>query len=303
MTTGRERVLPLRRPLQLGPTLAPLRRGRADPTTRVIGGMWWLGLATPEGAAAVAVQVRAGEAVATAWGEGASRALDGIPDLLGEGDDDEGFQPLDDLVRHGRRLLPGWRITRSRLVIGALVPAILEQKVTGKEAFGAQARLVRRFGRPAPGPGADLGLWVPPTARDWAAIPSWEWLRAGVDGSRSATVQRAVAYAGRLEQCAALPLVQAHARLRAIPGVGEWTAAEVAQRALGDPDSPSFGDYHFAKNLTWAYTGTPAGDDEARELLAPYAGHRYRAAVLALAAAGSRPRRGARMTLPTHLPR
>lgn len=97
-------------------------------------------------------------------------------------------------------------------------------------------------------------------------------------------------------------LVEAHRRLRVLPGVGEWTAAEVARRALGDPDSPSFGDYHMAKNLTWALTGTPAGDDEARALLAPYTGQRYRAQVFITAAAGMRPRRGPRMTLPTHVP-
>ena len=47
----------------------------------------------------------------------------------------------------------------------------------------------------------------------------------------------------------------AERRLRAIPGVGVWTAAEVRQRAHGDPDAVSFGDYHIAKDVGWALAG------------------------------------------------
>ena len=77
---------------------------------------------------------------------------------------------------------------RSGLVVQNLVPSIIEQKVTGKEAFAGYRRLVRRFGEPAPGPGEDLGMAVPPTPAGWAAVPSWEWLAAGVDPQRSRTV-------------------------------------------------------------------------------------------------------------------
>ena len=38
-------------------------------------------------------------------------------------------------------------------VVQALVASIIEQKVTGKEAFAGYRRLVRRFGEPAPGAG------------------------------------------------------------------------------------------------------------------------------------------------------
>ena len=52
------------------------------------------------------------------------------------------------------------------------------------------------------------------------------------------------------------PAAEARARLQALPGVGRWTWAEVAQRALGLPDEVSFGDYHVAKDIGWALTGT-----------------------------------------------
>jgi 3-methyladenine DNA glycosylase/8-oxoguanine DNA glycosylase len=108
--------------------------------------------------------------------------------------------------------------------------------------------------------------------------------------------------AGRLEECADLPHDQAQARLRTIPGVGVWTAAEVAQRALGDPDSVSFGDYHVAKDITWALTGEALDDDALAELLEPYTGHRYRVQRLLELDGGRRPRRGPRMAPRVHLP-
>lgn len=297
-----ERVLRPARPLHLGQTLRVLQHGGGDPTFKARSGTFWFGQATPDGPSTLAVWRRGDEIVGHAWGAGAGWSLEALPDLVGEGDDDAAFEELHELVTQGRRHHPGWRICRTRLVLQSLVPAIIEQRVTGQEAFASHARLVYRFGSPAPGPGAELGLKVPPAPREWALIPSWEWTRAGVDGGRAAAAVRASQVGGRLEQAADLALPEAHRRLRAVPGVGEWTAAEVAQRALGDPDSPSFGDYHFAKNLTWALTGTPGDDDLARELLEPWAGHRYRAAAYIGFAGGMRPRRGPRFTLPTHVP-
>lgn len=291
-------------PFLLGATIGGLRHGGQDPTFRVVGGTFWLGQATPAGPATLALTARPtdGSVRARAWGEGAQWSLEHVPDLLGAGDDPRGFVPHHDVVARAWRSFGGWRVPRSHLVVQSLVPACIEQRVTGKEAFAGHARLVRRFGTAAPGPGADLGLYVPPAPRAWATIPSWEWLQAGVDRSRSAPVMRAAQVAGRLEECAGLPLPAAHTRLRAIPGVGEWTAAETAQRALGDADAVSFGDYHVAKDIGFALTGTPVDDDGLRELLEPYAGHRFRVQGLLGLAGIHRPRRGPRMTLPTHLP-
>jgi 3-methyladenine DNA glycosylase/8-oxoguanine DNA glycosylase len=65
-------------------------------------------------------------------------------------------------------------------------------------------------------------------------------------------------------------------RLRAVPGVGAWTAAEVAQRALGDADAVSVGDLHIPRLVGWALVGRPVDDDGMLEILAPYAPHRHR---------------------------
>jgi 3-methyladenine DNA glycosylase/8-oxoguanine DNA glycosylase len=99
-----------------------------------------------------------------------------------------------------------------------------------------------------------------------------------------------------------LPWDQAEQRLRAIAGIGVWTAAEVRHTALGDPDAVSFGDYHVARDIGWALTGAEVDDDGLAELLEPYAGHRYRVQGLLELAGFRRPRRGPRMAARTHLP-
>jgi 3-methyladenine DNA glycosylase/8-oxoguanine DNA glycosylase len=93
-----------------------------------------------------------------------------------------------------------------------------------------------------------------------------------------------------------MPLPDAYARVRALPLVGPWTAAEVGQRALGDPDAVSVGDFHLCHVICWALAGEPRGSDERMlELLAPYAGHRARVIRLIEAAGIHAPRRGPRM--------
>ncbi len=290
----------------LGSILASFRRGAGDPTfRRSADGSVVRAVHTPQGPVALELRARPAEAAvdATAWGPGAQWMLEYVPHLLGDADDQQGFVAHHGVVAQAARRFPSWRVPRSGLVLDSLVPAIIEQKVTGQEAFGSYRRLVWRFGEPAPGPFAAAGLRLPPTAAQWVAIPSWEYLRASVDSARSRAIVLAARAAGRLEQAVDLSPVQARERLRAVPGVGVWTAAEVAQRALGDADAVSFGDYHVAKDIGWALLGEPVDDAGLAELLEPYAGHRYRVQRLLELAGASRPRRGPRMAPRTHLPR
>lgn len=283
-------------------TLSPFVRGSGDPTSERVGARWWFAWTTPEGPVTLHLRREGGDVTAEAWGRGADWILDRLPDLLGARDDPSDFEAHHDLVARAWPSWSGWRVPANGLVAQMLVCSVVEQKITGREAFSSLRQLVRGFGAPAPGPGEERGLVCPPSPGEWAAIPSWAWLRAGVDGSRSRTVVGAMRVAGRLDECADLPLAQARARLRSLRGVGVWTAAEVAQRALGDSDSPSFGDYHVAKDVTLALDGVVGDDARMAELLEPYAGHRYRAQRVIIAAAGPRPRRGPRRTLPGHLP-
>jgi 3-methyladenine DNA glycosylase/8-oxoguanine DNA glycosylase len=126
-------------------------------------------------------------------------------------------------------------------------------------------------------------------------VPSWDWHRAGVESARWATVARAATVAPGIERCAAMAGAEARAQLRRVPGVGVWTAAEVAQRALGDADAVSFGDFHVARDVVFALTGELHGTDERlAELLAPWAGHRGRVVRLVAMAGVRHPKRGPR---------
>ena len=281
-------------------SLSPLQRGPGDPAHRIgpDGAIWRTTLA-PTGPATLRISVdrTQGAIRAEGWGEGADWAVAGVPDLLGARDDDTGFAELltpglAQVLRHN----PGLRVPRSARVTEALVPAILEQKVTGVEAHRSWRELLWRFGSAAPGP-APRGMRVPPSPKEWTQIPSWEWHRAGVGPQRAATVVRATRLGNRLEECVELPLELAHRRLQLVPGIGIWTSAEVAQRALGDADAVSVGDYHLSKLVGFALAGERGADDARMlELLEPFRPHRYRVVRL-LELAGPRPeRRGPRFS-------
>jgi 3-methyladenine DNA glycosylase/8-oxoguanine DNA glycosylase len=292
-------------PVQVHAVLCSLQRGSGDPTyRRDRDGSVWRACRTPLGPATVRLESRRadGEVLATAWGDGSDWMLAHVPDLLGAADDVAGFEPRHERVAGAWHRYPHWRQGRTGLVVEALVPAVIEQLVTGAEAFGAWRLLLHRFGEPAPGPAGADGMRVAPTPAQWAAIPSWEWLRAGVDGKRSSTVVRAVRSAGRLEQTIGKPSEAVDRALRSLVGVGVWTSAEVRQRAHGDTDAVSFGDYHVAKDIGWALTGSPVDDDGLAELLEPYRPHRYRVQRLLELDGAFRPRRGPRMSVRTHLP-
>lgn len=304
MSTSARRVWRPAFPLDVGQTWGTLRRGASDPSWRVAGGTLWRAVRAPTGPTTLGIVRRQLDApvAARAWGPGAEWVLDHLPQMLGEEDDASGFRPEHPVLIDALRRHPGWRVPRTSLVLESLVPAVIEQKVTGQEAFSGWRRVVQRAGEPAPGPGAELGLWVPPSAPTLAALPSWEWLQAGVSPQRSGTVAAVVQVAARLEECSGMSSARARARLTSVRGVGVWTAAETAHRALGDPDAVSFGDYHVAADIGWALTGKPVGDVELVDLLAPYAGHRYRVQRLLQLAGTTRPRRGPRMGPRTHLP-
>ncbi|MFV0407458.1 MAG: DNA-3-methyladenine glycosylase family protein [Propioniciclava sp.] len=280
------------------------RRGAGDPTYRIIQGAHWRALATPEGSVTLTVEPRPRDGLvqAAAWGPGSAWTLEQLPELLGAADDPSSFTPHHDRLVAAARARPHWRISRGPTVWAAVVPAILEQKVTGQEAFAAYRRLVRRFGKIAPGPGAAVDLWLPPTADELRQIPSWAWLQLPVDQARSSTLLRVAAVAPALERTRQMSLDEADRRLRSVPGIGVWTSAEVRSRAHGDPDAVSFGDYHVARNIGWALTGAVLDDDGLLALLEPYRGHRYRVQRLVEMAGLAAPRHGARLAPRSHLP-
>lgn len=278
--------------LDLGAVLAPFARGRGDPSfQRGPDGSVWLAANTPDGAGTLSLRRVDGEVRAEAWGPGADILLEGVPALLGADDDDSSFEAHHSVVAEVRRTMPGLRLGASGRVWDVLIPSILEQKVTGIEARRSWRELCRRYGEVAPGP---MALRVPPTPRAIQSIPDWAWHRAGVDGARRRTLLGAAQVAGRLERAASLKGTEGRQLLRKIPGIGVWTAAEVAQRAWGDPDAVSFGDFHIPAIVGHALVGRALDDQGMAEVLAPYAPHRQRVVRYLEAAGFTRPRFGPR---------
>ncbi len=289
-------------PCPIGSVLGVHQRGAGDPTySRFRDGSHARAMRTPLGAVTLQVQPldQDGLITARAWGPGADWALEALPRMLGAEDDVAGFEPRHPAVASAWQRHRHWRLGRTDLVIGSLVPTIIEQKVTGQEAFSAFRRLVRRFGEAAPGP---LELMLQPAPETIRTIPSWEWLRLPVDGGRSRPLLAVARVADSLERAGAETYPEFDRRLRSIPGIGAWSSAEVRATALGDADAVSFGDYHVAKDIGWALTGNPVDDDALAELLEPYRPHRHRIQYLVAASGMGRPRRGPRMSPRNHLP-
>lgn len=298
------RTIPLERPFDVFGTLGPLRRGTGDPTIRLAAGAFERAAMTPDGPATISLRVAGGEVRAEAWGDGADRVLEALPAFLGLDDDDQGFEPgrhpvVAELARRRGRI----RLGRTGGVLDVLVPAILEQRITGTEAWRGYRRLVLTHGEPAPGP---TGLRIAPRADVLAGLPSWSWPQLGIEPRRGALLRRVARDAERLERLAepargagkggagAAALAE---RLRAYTGIGPWTAAEVTLRALGDPDAVSVGDAHLSHVVAWSLAGEPrATDDRMLELLEPWRGHRARVIRLLESSGRMPPRFGPRVT-------
>lgn len=267
-------------PLDLVMTLRPLVRGQGDRTIRMGPGWALWTTRTVAGPATLHLRHQGDRLLIDAFGPGATLALaragrllgvdaasSGLADLVGDGD-----ARIDHLGRRFR----GVRLTRSEAVLDALIPAILEQKVTGIEARRAWQGLVRAHGEEAPGPTALVaGLRVTPAPAVLATLPYYAYHPFGIEQRRADLIRHVAARAAWFEGIVALPLPAAYARLLAVPGIGPWTAAEVAVRAMGDPDAVSVGDFHLPNLVAFALAGEPRGDDARMlELLEPFRGRR-----------------------------
>ena len=275
---GVQRTITASQPIDLTSTLAPLRRGTGDPCHRLAAdGAHWRASRMPSGPVTCRlVQADPATIGARAWGPGAAEFLEQLPRVLCADEDLGDFAPGHPRIAEAHRRHPGLRMLRTGLVFEALVPAVLEQRVHTVSARASWRKLVWRYGDPAPGP-TPAPMRVPPAAETWRYIPSWDYHRANVDPQRSRTIVTAARTAQSLEAAAGMDPDEASRRLRTVPGIGVWTAAEIAQRAFGDADALSVGDFHLSAIVGWTLLGRPIDDDEMVEYLEPLRPHRYRA--------------------------
>lgn len=297
-----------RRPLDLRATVGALQRGPGDPTQHHSGGVIWRAVRTPSGVATLALAPQGdGSVRAAAWGPGRGWVIAQVPALCGGLDSDEGFDAsLHPLIRDAFARHRGLRLARTDLPFDSFAQAVIEQKVTVRQAFRVWRRVVTWHGERAPGP---VAMFAPPPPSIWRTIPSWSWHRAGLEPPQAKTLVMAAARAdaveravrrgtGAGEQGAASP-----DPLLSFPGVGPWTAAEARIRSLGDPDAVSVGDFHLAHHVGYALVGSRVDDDGMLELLEPWRGHRQRVIRLIMAAGVREPRRAPRLHEEDHTAR
>ena len=130
---------------------------------------------------------------------------------------------------------PGLRVPGAVDGFEMAVRAVLGQQISVRGATTLAARLVDRFGEPLAR--ADLGLTHAFPTADCLATADLRGL--GLTGTRAGTLgalARAVAD-GRIDLSARADRDRTTASLLDLPGVGPWTVAYLAMRALRDPDA------------------------------------------------------------------
>lgn len=168
----------------------------------------------------------------------------------------------DPRIRGRIAALPGLRVPGAWDGFEFAVRAILGQQVTVKGATTLTGRLVESFGQTLePCDEGPSRLFPTPETLAEADLTA-----IGLPGARARSVSalsRAVA-GGELDLEPGAPLAETLTTLRAIPGIGVWTAQVVAMRALGEPDAFPAGDLGLRRALGQGGRFLPARDLQAR---------------------------------------
>jgi AraC family transcriptional regulator of adaptative response / DNA-3-methyladenine glycosylase II len=166
---------------------------------------------------------------------------------------------------------PGLRLPGAFDGFELAVRAVLGQQVTVKAARTLAGRVARAFGEPLEStiPGLDA---VFPTPERIAALDVPDIASLGVIRTRASAIlaiARAVAD-GTLTLSPATDVAAQMDALRALPGIGDWTAQYIAMRALAWPDAFPHGDLGVRKALG---TNNDRGTLAAAEAWRPWRGY------------------------------
>ena len=221
---------------------------------------------------AVRMQVDAGSAALAEAGRERLRFWLAVDDDLRPFVDRFGADPV---IGRSIREAPDLRPARRPLPFEALAWAVCEQLITGERATAIQRRLVRRFGRRDPA----TGLADSPGAHDLAGLAPASLRSCDLSAARALALVRAAreVASGRADLLAPERRAEGHRRLRAIPGIGEWTVACLALHGQGDHDALPAGDLAYrvlVGRVRGGRPGPPASVPEVHEFFLPYAGWR-----------------------------
>jgi DNA-3-methyladenine glycosylase II len=169
------------------------------------------------------------------------------------------------------RVVPGLAGFRPTVVTDpfeAIVTSITAQQVSLFAAQAIRNRLVERFGE------RHLRAWAFPRAERLAAAAEDELVALGFSRRKAEYVHGLAAGALDLEALAELPDEEVKARIRAVRGLGEWTADWFLARCLARPRAWPAGDLGLRRAVEAFYRdGGLMTTEEVRELgmrFAPY---------------------------------
>ncbi len=294
---------PIESPRSLRSTLGAFRAGFGDPTTVISDGQFLHATLTPDGPGTLRIRWASDPATpdqagltSDAWGDGGDWLLARVPGLTGLFDHPVSCDEGHPIVERALRMTRLRRIGASGNPYHHLLPTIIAQRITAGEALKQWARLVSRFGEPAPGPLDLIGrLRLPPTPERLLATPAWSLHPLGIESKRARTLKEVARHAAKLWGWAELGTEALATKLALIPGVGPWTIGSVLGPAVGAVDAVVVGDFHYPNIVSWALANEPRGTDERMlELLEPYRGQRGRVLAAIVSTAGKAPSYGPR---------
>jgi len=143
---------------------------------------------------------------------------------------------------------PGLRLPGAWDGFELAIRAVLGQQITVPAAIRLASKLVARYGQPLSDPQPGLTHLFP----EPALLAQTDLSELGLPRSRAKTLS-AVAAAVIADPdllSAGHSLEEAVARLRAVPGIGDWTAHYIAMRQLREPDAFPAADVGLMRALT-----------------------------------------------------
>lgn len=197
----------------------------------------------------------------------------------------ESFEPAHPLLQRLARGYRGLRLLKFPWSFDVAAGSVLQQRVRWQTAFSDFRRIALKWGTRVEGAVAF------PTSAQLAAVPLARLEAIGLDPKRARALHllaAADARHGFLRPDADAATVTQ--RLLSLRGIGPWTAGRIAGLAYGDVDAVPVGDLHIPSLVTSALADEADGSDARMlELLAPYAGQRFRVIRLLMWAARRSP--------------
>jgi 3-methyladenine DNA glycosylase/8-oxoguanine DNA glycosylase len=275
------------RPFDLARSFALSRFGRFDPTASISPYEVVKAFSSSSGVTVVSVTASAGVVEIVASGADEDRTLGDLEASLRADDGYASFAPAHPLLVKLHHVLSGMRLLRVPWRFDVACCAVLQQRVTVREAWQQWRRIVQRYGEIVPG----LSLRAFPSAQHIARMESWRLEEVGVDPKRTRAMIALARDVARRDLFANPDLTYIRKVMHSVRGIGPWTTEMTLGFGFGDPDALPLADLHLPHLVTWALAREPRGTDERMvELLEPCRGHRFRAVRLLLAAGITVPR-------------